>query len=69
MWFTKIVLFGGNETEGWERGAGTGLCELVTIGPQFSPTGFGFGFVKTAPISVPFNRAIQELMRNGTIEL
>ncbi len=51
-----------------EAGADTLVCELVTIGPQFSPTGFGLGFVKTAPISVPFSRAIQILLRDGVID-
>jgi len=45
----------------------TGRCDIVTIGPQFEPVGFGLGFPKNSLFSIPFSQAI-DLLR-GTDEI
>jgi len=39
----------------------TGECRLVSVGAQFSPSGFGMGFPKTSAFSVPVSYAVTEI--------
>jgi len=46
----------------------TGRCDLVTVGSNFNPSGYGIGFPKTALNSVHFSRAILGLLAEGAVE-
>mmetsp|Transcript_40767 Transcript_40767/g.96518 ORF Transcript_40767/g.96518 Transcript_40767/m.96518 type:complete len:619 (+) Transcript_40767:129-1985(+) len=51
----------------FEKASSKTSCDLKVVGESFSPSNFGFGFPKGSPYTIPFSKAINQLIQRGEL--